>query len=601
MAISASEEGAIQPSVIFKNPEIFEEDVFAQNNKYLMWTSSTKWIPALFYKYLNIDPALFHVLFTYSQTTFLLLAVYCLSKTLFKNSGTGLISVSLTIILSPYFNNLGSYGDLYFMPYSTWISIPPLLFCITYLINKNYIKSALFYILGLSVHPAMAITIFGLIFATIFAEKTSTYRQKFKLTTLFLIPMVITSFQILLIQHFGSANTVPKSWIAESKKLFHWSAWQLNPQSITFKTTSYTICLFIATLLAVIYFKNLGKYVRTITFLYLMITFISMFIQAVAFVVNIRGLYTINFTRVTIFMSIFSVIIFSNILYQQLFEYKKLKTVNLLLIIFILIQSYPMLIIFSTIILVLIHRQAKNILYRNIIKILVVAVPISFTILYFATIAKKWQLFLSPHLILDSLLLVPNGIAIRALVEVFGLKSLFLILASLLLLVVIKMKNERLIRPITLVVITFLVLVTLSIRYVQSEIRFNENSQWATTQIWVQKNTDFDAKFIVDGSLDTYSSWTTLTRRPRLTSVNGPQSFYIYTKETVALDSIRNTVGISPDVYADSISLEKFYSNFSEIFGGDFLVRRVAWTQLQWEVTYRNSHYVVYKIPKTSE
>ncbi len=599
MAISASEEGPIQPSLIFKNPEIFEYDVFAQNNKYLMWTSSTKWVPALFYKYLNIDPALFHVLFTYSQTTFLLLAVFYLSKTLFKKSGIGLISVSLTIVLSPYFNNLGSYGDLYFMPYSTWISIPPLLFCIAYLINKKYTKSLLFFILGLSIHPAMAITTYGLIVATIFAATSPINKKKFKLAFLFLIPVIVTSLQILLIQHFSSANFVPKSWIIESKKLFHWSAWQLNPQMTTFQTTSYTICLYIATFLAVIYFKNLEQSVRKITILYFGIVFMSIFIQATAFSANIRGLYTINFTRVTIFMSILSVIIFSNILYQQLFEYKKLKFVNLFLIIFILIQSFAMLIVFSVIILVLIHQQTKKIIYRNIIKFSVFAVPTSFTLLFFASITKKWQLLLSPHLILDNILLVPNGIAIRALVEVFGLKSLFLILALFLILLLIRIRNESFIQTTTLVVMISIVLMTLIIRYVQSDIRFSKHSEWTSTQVWVQNNTEWNAKFILDGDLDTYSSWTTLTRRPRLTSANGPLSTYVYTKETVNLDEIKKIIGISPNFYEEANSLEKYYSSFSASIGGDFLVRRLEWTPLKWEVIYRNSQYIIYKIPLT--
>jgi hypothetical protein len=259
-----------------------------------------------------------------------------------------------------------------------------------------------------------------------------------------------------------------------------------------------------------------------------------------------------------------------------------------------------MLIIFTTIVLVLVYRQTKVILYRNIIKFFLIVVPISLTLLYVATIANKWQLFINPYLIISNQLLVPNGIAIRALVDIFGLKSLFFIIASFLVLVILKVVNERLIRIISVVAIVFLVLVTLSIRYVQSEIRFNEHSQWAMTQLWVGKNTEFDAKFILDGDLDTYASWTTLTRRPRLTSVIGPQSIYLYTEETVALDLIRRRIGISPNVYSDAISLEGFYSNFSLIFGGDFLVRRSEWTLLKWEVIYQNSGYIIYKIPKLS-
>jgi len=597
MAISASEEGPIEPSIAFKNPEIFTKDIFAQNNKYLMWTSSTKWVPALFYKYINLDPKFFHFIFIYSQTTVLLIAVYFLSKSLSNNSKTGIISVLLTIILSPYFNNLGSYGDLYFMPYSTWISIPPLLFCIAFLINKKFKKSVLCFILGLSIHPAMAITVFGFIFATILKEKSLTNKQKFKLSIVYSIPILIFSFIIILIQKFGSAELVPISWVLESKKLFHWSAWKLDPLSSSFQTTTYTICLFAATYLAVIYFKFLGKYIRTLTFSYLIVVLISVIIQALTYTMNLRGLYTINFSRITIFMSIFSTIIFSNILNREIFENRKLMLTSPILISFILVQSYSSLILFSGVMLILIYRRESRKFYKNLVKFFAPILIIFLTMLYFATITHKWDLFPSLRIICNNLLLVPNGIAIRALVNFMGLKSLFLVIISLSILVFITNRNPKFTRFVTLIAIILFTLVTLSIRFVQSEIRFSQHREWTNTQLWVQKNTNFDSKFVLDGDLDTYASWTTLARRPRLTSLNGPQTIYLYSKASVELDTIRKRTGISPSVNSDSNSIEKFYKDFAIFFGGEYLVRRAEWTELNWQVVYQNSKYIIYKIP----
>lgn len=127
LGITSLEDGPIQPAIVYKDPSIFLNDFHASEFQRLMWTTSTKWLPAVLYKYLNIDPIFFHVFFTYAQTVLMLIGTFYLANSLFKSRQVSYISVAFAIAFSPYFNNFASYGDQFFMPYGTWISIGPLL------------------------------------------------------------------------------------------------------------------------------------------------------------------------------------------------------------------------------------------------------------------------------------------------------------------------------------------------------------------------------------------------------------------------------------------------------------------------------------------
>ena len=55
-----------------------------------------------------------------------------------------------------------------------------------------------------------------------------------------------------------------------------------------------------------------------------------------------------------------------------------------------------------------------------------------------------------------------------------------------------------------------------------------------------------------------------------------------------------------PDAPSDHAGIEiteSFYSDFSLTIGGDYIVRRNSDTPLTWQVAYRNTEFVIYKIP----
>ena len=97
LGITSLEDGPIQPAIVYKDPSIFLNDFHASEFQRLMWTTSTKWLPALLYKYLNIDPIFFHVFFTYAQTVLMLIGTFYLANSLFKSRQVSYISVAFAI------------------------------------------------------------------------------------------------------------------------------------------------------------------------------------------------------------------------------------------------------------------------------------------------------------------------------------------------------------------------------------------------------------------------------------------------------------------------------------------------------------------------
>ena len=58
LALTSGDDGPIFPAVAFKNVDFFSTIGISSisNQVVLMWTTSTKWIPALAYKFLGINP-----------------------------------------------------------------------------------------------------------------------------------------------------------------------------------------------------------------------------------------------------------------------------------------------------------------------------------------------------------------------------------------------------------------------------------------------------------------------------------------------------------------------------------------------------------------
>ena len=157
LGTTSYDDGPVQPALAIKDPSNFEGDLLAKRYTVLMWTSSTKWIPALLYKYLSIDPVIFHFLFTQLQTILILVGSFLLARALTSSRAIAYLSVFFVINLSPYFDNFAWYGDQFFMPYPTWCAIGPILIGWSYALEQKNKQEFSWLVVGCSIHPAMGL------------------------------------------------------------------------------------------------------------------------------------------------------------------------------------------------------------------------------------------------------------------------------------------------------------------------------------------------------------------------------------------------------------------------------------------------------------
>ena len=140
--------------------------------------------------------------------------------------------------------------------------------------------------------------------------------------------------------------------------------------------------------------------------------------------------------------------------------------------------------------------------------------------------------------------------------------------------------------------------INLTGRYILSERRSETHKDWVSTQLWALENTSTKSKFIVNSGYDTYESWTTLSKRPRLIADLSAGFLYFYTKEDQAYDEKRALLPRAPNSKSDTLELERFYILFGHEFSAEYLVWKTDFTQLSFKEVYKNSKYVVYELPR---
>ena len=600
MSITASEEGPIEPSLAFKNPEYFKSDIFALDNKYMMWANSIKWFPALCYKFLNINPEIFHIGLTYSQTAFLLTAAYSLAKTIFNDRVTGFYAVILIVISSPYFNNLGAYGDLFFMPYSTWISIAPLLMSATALIEKKNKKSLILFTIGTSVHPGMGTSFYGILMAIILLENGLNIFLKIRKIIFYSLPVVFFGLVSMLIRIYGSAKTVPTEWEISNRLSFHRSAWVLSPELPTFMTTAYTLTTVL--ILILIIYKNyfFSDEIKKISFCFILASLFFVIIHAVSYSNNISSIYTINLTRITIFLSIFYTIIIARLLHHSVISIKEgLFIFNLLVFLLLIFQTFFALVIYSLVLAFQKQSSKENRVNKNVKDLLIFLIPIINIVLFFASISKSWWKFPEKYEIVSNLFHTPNGILIRGVVYYCNNLMLITFVSIFIVLIVIGYKNKFILEFFLVMILVIATLSTLGIRYVQSSTRLTEHKDWMNVQLWAKQYTKPSETFILPSGLDTYSAWTTLSNRARIDNFVEPYNLYLYSKDFSNRKAKVSFLPPAPCPNCEASSIEKYYSEVANIFSANYFVSLNSWTKINWQIVYSNNQYSVYLVPHT--
>ena len=592
LGITSLEDGPIQPAIVYKDPSIFLNDFHASEFQRLMWTTSTKWLPAVLYKYLNIDPIFFHVFFTYAQTVLMLIGTFYLANSLFKSRQVSYISVAFAIAFSPYFNNFASYGDQFFMPYGTWISIGPLLLAWASAIENKKKKTFLWLFVGASIHPAMALSASFAILAFTFFSKPSF--KSIRDTVILFTPALLFSFIALIVRKAATAPVVPEEWYLGLKQVFHWYAWKLNPATTYFETTAYTILLmvsiYVLTQSGTFSFSNKVKN----NCQKLAIIFIILYgLQAVSFQLGISELYSISFGRFSIFTSIFAIIIFAACISHIMERNKQSIKIhfNSVLLFCLLIPSFINFAVLGSVLLFHDIREKKaSKRYSSIVLIFIVS-SIAFGK---ANYYDNWWNGSIFNFVPNALRTVPNYLPLK-MIENLSMYSWLLILLIFLIYRSKKLINHRN-TVIATIIISFAVL-TLGGRYILSERRDLTHKDWVETQLWALNNSPKNSKFIVNSGNNVYESWSTLSRRPRLIADLSAGFLYFYTKEDFIYDQKRARMPSAPDPKSSNKKeLELFYLNFSEEFGGNYVVWRNDNTNLQFRIVFQNEVFTIYRL-----
>jgi hypothetical protein len=485
------------------------------------------------------------------------------------------------------------------MPYSTWISVGPLVLCAASYVGKKYTLSQCLFALGVAIHPSMAISFLPLLAALVLSDSFLELKNRIGMAVKFSVPLVLYSGFLILLHKNASASDVPESWITDQKSTFHWSAWQLNPDLPTFKTTSYTLLVAIVIYMSLKFFDFIDPHVLKVTNLLLLLTVSFVGIQAFAYTFDIDSIYRLSLGRATIFSSIFFVVLSSKIL-TELLESKNVKYSRQaqILVVCYSLQTFGVMLLLVFYYSWMLARKAVKLRESRFRVVEYFALSFLAYCLYQALTVNTWTLFGSLKKNIENFVLIPNGIFIRAVIDILGFTIVLgatLMLSAIIFLVKIK---PKVFSRITYAVLIVIVIGTLVIRITQSNIRNENHIEWLGVQLWAKDFSAVDSKFILDGKLDLYSSWTTLSERSRISSAGGSSTIYLYSQLSQEIDRNSSLIGMAPGFLEKPEVIESYYWSFAKKFNAKYLIRLNGWTKLDWRIAFSNEKYVVYEIPK---
>ena len=595
LALTSTDDSPIYPAVVLKNSEIYSTIGISEinNSLVLMWTTLSKWFPALVYKYIGIDPGLFHTLFVYSQITFILLGAFRLSRSLAFSRSVGYVCVALLIIYESYFINMGAYGGQTWMPYTTWIAVGPLLFSWANFLDDNKIKGITLLILGTLIHPGMGLSAAILILATQSNLRISTNKlTKFKVSFSILITVATVSFFTTLPLRREQFQPPPQDW--QSMDVFHWAAWNLSNGQVYFQQSKYCL-IFTASILSIatLYRKDFGKRYRLICMVIVATTF-SVVAQSIFYSINFREIASINLARTTIFSSIFLTIIASKILLLALTNLNNnITTKTSILVIYALI--FP-----SSASFLLCNLSIAYYLYKNkhSKKYLILIFFLTVIIIFFY-LSNLFDINKDTNttFIKGINLYMPSTLSIRAVQSYLDEWTVLFML--LVFVIFILLQKYNLFKITFIILVMSLTLTTILGRLSLSHQRFNDNSDWINTQVWVQKNSMPEDIFISTGSTNLYGAWTTLTRRFAIpASSNYGGGLYLYSNYDKKYELLRNQISAVPVSYSDIENFEPYIIKLASTFEATYLLSSHLDVKYSFPIVYSTSKYTIYKIKK---
>jgi hypothetical protein len=593
LALTSGDDGPIFPAVALKNVEFFSTTGISSisNQVALMWTTSTKWIPALAFKFLGINPELFHTLFVYSQITLILLGTFRLSRSFGFSRNVSYLSVFLLIIYESYFINMGAYGGQTWMPYTTWIAIGPLLFSWANIVDNNRFKALILLAIGTLIHPGMGLSAAILMIVTqniLFPPSGNLKRLKGMSLILGIVGSI--SLLITLPLRFQQFKPIPAWW--QELEVFHWSAWNLTNGQIYFQQSKFALIFTISIVsIATIFRVNLNK-IYHLSIAVVCATILSVFVQAIVYSMNIREISSANLARTTIFSSIFLTVIASKILSLLLnnVSNRKIGKISPFLVFSILFPSSASLLLSNVIMSFYAYRLEQSKKYFRILAFGTLIIAFLYISNLLDVNKDSGEIFIK-----ELNFFIPNTISIRAIQSLLDGSTTFLMLAVLVTL--IRLGKRNLLKFASIILILGLSTFTVLGRYQLSSIRFAENSNWINAQLWAKHNSKPNDLFLFTGKYNTYGAWTTLTQRVIIDAdSNEAGGLYLYSNKDKEYELIRSSIREHPVPYFEIENFQKYIVDLADSFNANYLVSSHADVEYKFPILYSNSSYTIYRI-----
>ena len=593
LALTSSDDGPIYPAVALKNADYFSSFGISSisNQVTLMWTSSTKWIPALAYKFLDINPELFHALFVYSQITLILVGTFRLSRAFRFSREVSYSSVLLMIIYESYFINMGAYGGQTWMPYTTWIAIGPLLFSWANAVEDNRIRSIMLLAIGTLVHPGMGLSAAILIVVShSILYPSNGYLERLRGIFAFIGTVGIISFFTTLPLRLEQFKPSPKEW--QELEVFHWRAWDLTNNQSYFQQSKFAVIFtFSIILIATLFRPQLGK-VYQLSIGVVSTAILGVLTQAIVYSLNIREISSINLARITIFSSIFLTIIMSKILSLLLsnINNRRIHNMSPILVFSILFPSSASLLFSSVIVCFYEYKSKQSKKYFRILTLVTLIISILYISNLLDVNKDSGETFIK-----ELNFFIPHTISIRALQSLLDGSTNILMLVVLLILFYLGKGN--LLKFTSIILILGLSMVTVFGRYQLSNIRFAENSDWINAQLWTRHNSSPTDLFIFTGDYNTYGAWTTLTQHVIINAdSNEAGGLYLYSKKDKEYELIRSSIREHPVPYFEIENFQKYIFDLAGSFNANYLVSSHTDVEYKFPKLYSNSSYTIYRI-----
>jgi hypothetical protein len=408
------------------------------------------------------------------------------------------------------------------------------------------------------------------------------------------LPSIFFSMISAIVSLLATAENIPDDWYESTRKVLHWYAWKLNPaDEITFETTAYSIILTLTTLMiSSASSLNLTLELRKRIIIVSVLFFFMYVVQAIAYQLNMRILYSISFGRFSIFSAIFGSIIFATVIRCQLQNRsgKQKKFSSSLLLFCLLIPSFINLAILA---ILMFLTEFRSKMHPKILYFPNLLFAIIFIFFARASFNDKWFEGSIFDFVPNGIRNVPNYLPLRIIENV----SIYFWILIFIVLIIYSLQSKVVSRAlITGVIIFSFTSLTLAGRYILSERREVTHADWVDIQVWAQSNTSEGSKFIVNSGFDVYESWTTLSKRPRLIADLSAGFLYFYTKDDARYDALRSKLPQPPTSKSDRVTLMEFYDNFAEQIGGDYLVWKNSDTNLNYPLEYSNNKFTIYRI-----